>query len=85
MLRTKGEAGTGNVVEAVRHARAVQRDIRRVASMDEDELYVFAKEIRVGGVGLEWLIGGLSGWVVGWLLRVIPPDPRSRPPHHASS
>lgn len=46
MLRTKGEAGTGNVVEAVRHARAVQRDIRRVQSMDEDELFVYAKEIR---------------------------------------
>jgi len=46
MLRTKGEAGTGNVVEAVRHARAVQRDIRRVQSMDEDELFVFAKEIQ---------------------------------------
>lgn len=47
MLRTKGEAGTGNVVEAVRHARAVQRDIRRLTTMDEDELYVFAKEMRV--------------------------------------
>lgn len=46
MLRTKGEAGTGNVVEAVRHARAVNRDIRRVQSMDEDELFVYAKEIR---------------------------------------
>ena len=46
MLRTKGEAGTGNVVEAVRHARAVMRDIRKVESMDEDELYVYAKEIR---------------------------------------
>jgi len=46
MLRTKGEAGTGNIVEAVRHARAVQRDIRKVQSMDEDELFVFAKEIR---------------------------------------
>jgi len=46
MLRTKGEAGTGNVVEAVRHARAVQRDIRRVQSMNEDELFTFAKEIK---------------------------------------
>merc|ERR1711871_1636397 len=35
MLRTKGEAGTGNVVEAVRHARAVSRDIRRIQNMDE--------------------------------------------------
>lgn len=47
MLRTKGEAGTGNVVEAVRHARAVSREIKRVCSMDEDELYVAAKEMQV--------------------------------------
>jgi len=49
MLRTKGEAGTGNVVEAVRHARTVQREIRRVTTMDEDELYVYAKDIQVRG------------------------------------
>lgn len=46
MLRTKGEAGTGNVVEAVRHARAVQREIRRLTSMDENELFVYAKSIQ---------------------------------------
>ena len=46
MIRTKGEAGTGNVVEAVRHARAVNGEIRRIQNMDEDELYAFAKEIR---------------------------------------
>jgi pyridoxal 5'-phosphate synthase pdxS subunit len=46
MLRTKGEAGTGDVVEAVRHARAVQREIRRLTSMDEDELFTYAKEIQ---------------------------------------
>lgn len=46
MIRTKGEAGTGNVVEAVRHARAVNKDIRCIQNMDEDELYAFAKEIR---------------------------------------
>lgn len=46
MLRTKGEAGTGNVVEAVRHARAVQRDIRRLKGMDEDELFVAAKNMQ---------------------------------------
>ncbi|MCX6044787.1 MAG: pyridoxal 5'-phosphate synthase lyase subunit PdxS [Chloroflexi bacterium] len=46
MIRTKGEAGTGNVVEAVRHARAVNGAIRRLRTMDEDELYAFAKEIR---------------------------------------
>ena len=40
MIRTKGEAGTGNVVEAVRHARAVTGAIRALQTMDEDELYV---------------------------------------------
>lgn len=44
--RTKGEAGTGNVVEAVRHARAVQSEIRKLKTMDEDELFVYAKEIQ---------------------------------------
>jgi pyridoxal 5'-phosphate synthase pdxS subunit len=46
MLRTKGEAGTGNVVEAVRHARAVQREIRQVQGMDDAELFAFAKNIQ---------------------------------------
>jgi len=45
MLRTKGEAGTGNVVEAVRHARSVQREIRKLTSMAEDEIYNYAKQI----------------------------------------
>jgi pyridoxal 5'-phosphate synthase pdxS subunit len=43
MLRTKGEAGTGNIVEAVRHARAVQRDIKKLSSMDPNELFLAAK------------------------------------------
>ena len=46
MMRTKGEAGTGDVVEAVRHARAVNGEIRRLTSMDEDERFTYAKEIR---------------------------------------
>ncbi|NJN15060.1 MAG: pyridoxal 5'-phosphate synthase lyase subunit PdxS [Oscillochloris sp.] len=46
MLRTKGEAGTGNVVEAVRHARTVQSEIRRLKGMDEDELFTYAKTIQ---------------------------------------
>lgn len=46
MLRTKGEAGTGNVVEAVRHARAVYGDIRRLQNMSEDELFMAAKELQ---------------------------------------
>ena len=45
MIRTKGEAGTGDVVEAVRHARAVLGDIRRLQTMVEEELMAFAKEI----------------------------------------
>jgi pyridoxal 5'-phosphate synthase pdxS subunit len=43
MLRTKGEAGTGNVVEAVRHARTVYAEIRRLQHMQEDELFTAAK------------------------------------------
>jgi len=45
LIRTKGEAGTGDVVEAVRHVRTVQSEIRKAASMSEEELIVFAKEI----------------------------------------
>ena len=45
MIRTKGEAGTGDVVEAVRHARAVLGDIRRLQTMPEEELMAYAKEI----------------------------------------
>merc|ERR1712232_1487416 len=46
MLRTKGEAGTGNIVEAVRHARTVQGEIKRLSVMSKDELFVAAKEMQ---------------------------------------
>lgn len=46
MIRTKGEAGTGDVVEAVRHARTLLADIRKLKTMDEDELFTFAKDIQ---------------------------------------
>src|SRR5574340_1183065 len=45
MIRTKGEAGTGDVVEAVRHARSVLGEIRRLSAMREDEMMTFAKAI----------------------------------------
>lgn len=45
MLRTKGEAGTGNVVEAVRHARTVMTEVRKLQAMDEVELFTYAKQI----------------------------------------
>ncbi len=45
MIRTKGEAGTGDVVEAVRHARTVLGEIRRLQTMPEEELMTFAKSI----------------------------------------
>jgi pyridoxal 5'-phosphate synthase pdxS subunit len=45
MIRTKGEAGTGDVVEAVRHARTVMGEIRRLQTMVDEELMRFAKEI----------------------------------------
>jgi pyridoxal 5'-phosphate synthase pdxS subunit len=46
MIRTKGEAGTGNVVEAVRHMRAIQSGIRRLGAIDDGELPSEAKELR---------------------------------------
>ena len=46
MMRTKGEAGTGNTVEAVRHARAVYSEIRRLQTMNEDELFTAAKNLQ---------------------------------------
>ena len=46
MIRTKGEAGTGNVVEAVRHMRTIRGEIARLSSMSTDELYSAAKELR---------------------------------------
>mgnify|MGYP001822574353 FL=1 len=45
MMRTKGEAGTGDIVEAVRHIRSVNAGIRKLQSMREDELFVAAKEL----------------------------------------
>jgi pyridoxal 5'-phosphate synthase pdxS subunit len=45
MIRTKGEAGTGDVVEAVRHARSVLGEIRRLQNMPEEEIMAYAKEI----------------------------------------
>jgi pyridoxal 5'-phosphate synthase pdxS subunit len=45
MIRTKGEAGTGDIVEAVRHARSVLGDIRRLENMPDEELMAFAKTI----------------------------------------
>ncbi|GGO82445.1 pyridoxal 5'-phosphate synthase lyase subunit PdxS [Wenjunlia tyrosinilytica] len=46
MIRSKGEAGTGNVVEAVRHMRQIRADIRRLTTLDETELFVAAKNLQ---------------------------------------
>ena len=46
MIRTKGEAGTGNIVEAVRHIRSLWAGIRKLQGMREDELFVAAKELQ---------------------------------------
>ncbi|KAI9201814.1 SOR/SNZ family-domain-containing protein [Polychytrium aggregatum] len=45
MIRTKGEAGTGDVIQAVKHARTLHADIRRAQAMNDDELYHYAKEL----------------------------------------
>ena len=47
MIRTKGEPGTGDVIQAVRHLRAMNEEIRRIQSMNEDELFFQAKEFQV--------------------------------------
>lgn len=47
MIRTKGEPGTGDIVQAVRHMRRMQAEISRVSSMREDELFEAAKEYQV--------------------------------------
>jgi pyridoxal 5'-phosphate synthase pdxS subunit len=46
MIRSKGEAGTGNVVEATRHMRSIRGEIRRLATLSEEELYAAAKDLR---------------------------------------
>ncbi|MHB1324714.1 MAG: pyridoxal 5'-phosphate synthase lyase subunit PdxS [Thermoleophilia bacterium] len=55
MIRTKGEAGTGNVVEAVRHMRTITGEIRQLSSMDEDELFKAAKELRSPIELVQWV------------------------------
>ncbi|WP_454051999.1 pyridoxal 5'-phosphate synthase lyase subunit PdxS [Clostridium sp. Marseille-Q7071] len=47
MIRTKGEPGTGDIIQAVRHMRKIMSDIRAIASKRDDELYVVAKELAV--------------------------------------
>ena len=46
MIRTKGEAGTGNVIEAVRHQRAITKEIHQIAAMDDEEIFAYSREIQ---------------------------------------
>lgn len=55
MLRTKGEAGTGNVVEAVRHMRTVKSQIKRLTTMDGEELMTAAKELGAPFTLVQWV------------------------------
>jgi pyridoxal 5'-phosphate synthase pdxS subunit len=55
MIRTKGEPGTGDVVQAVRHIRKMTAEIRRVTSMQEDELYEEAKQLQVPYDLIRWV------------------------------
>ncbi len=55
MIRTKGEAGTGNVVEAVRHMRTIVDEMRALTSMNEDELFAAAKEHRAPYDLIAWV------------------------------
>ena len=55
MIRTKGEAGTGDIVNAVRHMRAVFGDIRRLQTLSADELYTEAKELQAPVELVRWV------------------------------
>lgn len=55
MIRTKGEAGSGNIVEAVRHMRRVTEQLRRVVSLRDDELMAEAKELGAPCDVLRWV------------------------------
>jgi pyridoxal 5'-phosphate synthase pdxS subunit len=55
MIRSKGEAGTGNVVEATRHMRAIHGEIKRLAAADPDELYTRAKELQSPLPLVQWV------------------------------
>jgi pyridoxal 5'-phosphate synthase pdxS subunit len=55
MIRTKGEAGTGDVVEAVRHMRTIMGQIRNLQTLDEDELFVAAKELPAPYELVKWV------------------------------
>jgi pyridoxal 5'-phosphate synthase pdxS subunit len=55
MIRTKGEAGTGDIVNAVRHMRAVFGDIRRLGALSPDELYTEAKELQAPLELVRWV------------------------------
>src|SRR5213596_1731423 len=46
MIRSKGEAGTGNIVEATRHMRSIRSEIRRLTTLSDEEMYAAAKELR---------------------------------------
>ncbi|MFA5809495.1 MAG: pyridoxal 5'-phosphate synthase lyase subunit PdxS [Thermoleophilia bacterium] len=55
MIRTKGEAGTGNVVEAVRHMRTITSEIKQLEGMDKDELFKAARELRAPIELVKWV------------------------------
>lgn len=55
MIRTKGEAGTGNVVEAVRHMRLITNEIKKLSSLSEDKLMATSKEMRVSQKLVKWV------------------------------
>lgn len=52
MIRTKGEAGTGDVTEAVKHIRQIRADIKRASVLSDEELGVFAKEMGITDIAL---------------------------------
>ena len=84
MIRTKGEPGTGDVVQAVSHMRLMQSEIRRLVSMSEDELYEAAKQLQAPYELVRFVHdnGKLCSWAVVFSRAAIPPSepqPSCRP------
>ena len=83
MIRSKGEAGTGNVVEAVRHLRSILGDVRKITQADSAELYDWAKRLQAP-VGLVQELAETGRAAGAAVLRRWPGHPGRRRPRHAA-
>lgn len=75
MIRTKGEPGTGDIVQAVRHMRKMNSEIARIASLRPDELFEAAKELQVPFTLLQYVHENRRLPVVNFAAAASPPPP----------